>query len=489
MNDTELVLIDLSSIAHPIWHMSQAEPDANATSQRIVARVRALAEGHQYAAVCCDSGRSFRKDVAPSYKANRPESDATLHHQITLAREVLAGDGFPMWAVASFEADDLIASAVVQTLATADLSALIVSADKDLLQLVGPRVRAMSTATGTVLDEAGVVEKFGVKPEQMRDYLCLVGDASDNIKGAKGIGPKTAADLLQKFGTLEGIYEAAKHGLDGIKPACVTALREFAPFLPVTRQLVTLRSDVPIPFAEIAAERVPKDTQAFIEEMGADDMDTTTEEVTTPADGAPQEPAATPVPPSVTALAPREVEVLGPASSEWQLQLDPRSIDAARMLAKDMHASRLFSSYGTPQGVLATIMLGRELGLPAMASLRQIHIIEGKQALSASLMVALILKSGMAEYFEPMEFDEKHATWETKRKGARTPVRLTHTIEMAIQAGLVKDKSGWLRNPIDMLNSRAPSRLARLVYPDVIGGLYTPDELHEIRDVQQQQVA
>ena len=103
----EVVLIDLSSIAHPIWHMSQSEPDPNHTSTAIVARVRALATGNPHVAICCDSGRSFRHDLAPTYKANRPESEAPLHHQITLAVEQLEADGFPVWAVKGFEADDV----------------------------------------------------------------------------------------------------------------------------------------------------------------------------------------------------------------------------------------------------------------------------------------------------------------------------------------------------------------------------------------------
>jgi hypothetical protein len=140
--------------------------------------------------------------------------------------------------------------------------------------------------------------------------------------------------------------------------------------------------------------------------------------------------------------------------------------------------------------VLSTVMVGRELGLPAMASLRSVHNIEGKHCLSASLMVALVLRSGMAEYFEPISFSDKEATYETKRKGARNPVRLTHTIEMGIQAW-PKEKtdwekrfaaSGWGRNPTDLLVARATARLARMVYPDLLAGLYTPEELAEVRE-------
>jgi len=178
-----------------------------------------------------------------------------------------------------------------------------------------------------------------------------------------------------------------------------------------------------------------------------------------------------------------EPEVLAPAPAEWERQLDPRSMRDAQKLAVDMHQSRMFSGYGSPQAVLSTVMVGRELGLPAMASLRGIHNIEGKHSLSAALMVALVLKSGLAEYFEPVSFSETEATFETHRKGARNPVRLTHTIEMAQTAGLVKDKSGWLKNPTDMLCARAQARLARMVYPDLLAGLYTPEELADAREV------
>src|SRR5689334_9525267 len=110
--DARLILIDLSSIAYPLWHLGASEPDPNWTSTQVVKRVRELASGQPHVAICADSGRSFRRDVDPTYKANRPETDATRQHQIDLAIETLKGDGFPVWQVKGFEADDLIASAV-----------------------------------------------------------------------------------------------------------------------------------------------------------------------------------------------------------------------------------------------------------------------------------------------------------------------------------------------------------------------------------------
>lgn len=504
-NENELVLIDLSSIAYPLWHMSQAEPDPNHTSTQIVARVRAIATNRPHAAICCDMGRSFRREQVSTYKANRPEHDAALQHQIELARAQLLADGFPVWGVKGFEADDVIASAVGQILATPELSALVVSADKDLLQLVGPRVRQMKPADGTIFDGAAVEAKFGVKPGQIRDYLTLVGDASDNIKGVPGVGPKKAAALLQKFGSLDAVYAELHAGRStGLPPALIQALRDFEPHLATTRMLVTLRMDVEIPFLEINNERQPKDVETFSDFVDEDPFVAPAPPAVSAAPAAaptaagvetePAAPEASPAPvaagpvavPSApsqpgTAMVVHGTESTAVAPPDWERSLDPRSMRDAQLLAKHMYDSRMFSAYGSPQAVLATIMVGRELGLPAMASLRNIHNIEGKHALSAALMVALVIKSGLAEYFEPVEFDHLKATFVTKRRGGRKEIFLTHTIEHAVAAQLVKKDSNWQKIPTEMLMARAQSRLARLVYPDLLAGLYTPDELEEAR--------
>lgn len=476
------MLVDLSSIAHPIWHTNQADPDPDGTATKIVARVRALAGQHPMAAICCDAGRSFRKDLDPQYKANRPQAEAPLHHQIDLAKDQLRADGFPVWAAKGFEADDVIASATAAALAMPDLDVLIVSADKDLLQLVGPRVRAMSSTDGSIRDTEAVVAKFGVRPDQMRDFLTLVGDASDNIKGAQGIGPKRAAELLGKFGTLEAIYEVL--GPDPTKtmlpPAIAKSLSDFSPHMADVRALITLRADVEIPFEEIAAERVPKEAESFgmEEQMPA---------VETPAEAPAPVVAPSPEPVNgngnghapVTALAVHEPDVLAPTPVEWERQLEPRSIREAIEMSKHMFQSRLFSAYGTPQGVLATILAGRELGMQAMASLRGFDIIDGRPTFKADLIRALVLKSGKAKFFRCTARSAAAATFATQR-GDDPPIDLTYTIEEGKQAwGKTEDgwaKSGWGKNPADMLVARAGAKLARLVYPDIVHGLYSPEE-------------
>ena len=500
-NVNEIVLIDLSSIAHPIWHMSGSDPDPNKTSQQVIARVRALTAGFPRAAICCDGGRSFRRDIAESYKANRPAAEAPLHHQIDLAKEQLANEGFPVWTVNGFEADDLIASAVfaVQLGQPVDTPPiLIVSADKDLLQLLGPGVRAKSVRDGSIVDAEGVGRRFGVLPSQMRDYLTLVGDSSDNVKGAPGIGEKNAAALLARFGSLDALYERLDErggAAIGLKPAQSLTLREFksSGAFETTRKLITLRTDVPLPIDEIFQPRVQREEPEPM--LFADDEPEPQEPQAAPLGADVAQPGSQPAQittqaaPSL-ALATRDHDssVIVPVAVEWERALDPRNMRDAQVLAENMFKSHMFSAYGSPQAVLSTIMVGRELGVPAMSSLRTIHNIEGKHSLSAALMVAIVLKSGLADYFDPIEFDETKAVFETKRRGARNPVKLTHTIEMGRQAWpktksdweQAFDKSGWGRNPTDMVVARAQSRLARMVYPDLLAGLYTPEELAEI---------
>lgn len=486
-----ICLIDLSSIAYPIWFTSQSEPDVNHASTQIVARVRSLAEGFPHVAVCLDSGRSFRHDLTATYKANRAEHDVRLMHQIKLATDALDGDGFPLWSAPGFEADDLIATATARALATEGLNVQIVSADKDLLQLVGDRVVVRHAVKGHMVDAAGVKEKFGVEPSQMLDYLTMVGDASDNITGAKNIGPKTAANLLTSFLALDRIYDALSQSVDvkkiGLTPSVAQSLRDFYPQMKLTRQLITLRTDAPLPFEQIAIERTPKAVADFAASLSEDTDDMPTEQQTddqlsiqAPTTGPTLVERSDPATQALQISDHPTSLMAGPV--QWERALEPRTMGDARVLAKDLYQSAMFSAYGSPQAVLTTILVGRELGLPAMASLRSIHNIKGRHALSAAFMVGLVLKSGFAEYFEPLSFGPEEATFETHRKGARNPVRLTHTIDMARTAGLLKDDSNWLKVPTDMLVARAQSRLARLVYADILAGLYSIEELAELRE-------
>ena len=380
----KVLLVDLSSIAHPIWHMSQAEPDPDHTSQRTAAAVRSIAAEYPHTAICCDSKSSFRKELDATYKANRPPSEAPLHHQIDLAREALEADGFPVWCVEGFEGDDLIASAAKkltektwalnpdspQDSKLADFghgnSVLIASADKDLLALVTEHVEVLNTRNLMTIGRTEVNEKLGIDPCQMTDYLTLVGDASDNIQGARGIGPKTAKEWLNTYGNLEDVYRALDDGnadAGMVKPAQRESLKELRPRLDTVRALVRMRTDVPLAVAAVFQPRVPKVADQFLEDQFLEEDDPAAL-LPPPPDIPPRTPAP-PAPPAPPAAAVAIVEQ--PAPAEWERSLEPRSMDDACVLAKRLHESRMFSAYGSPQAVLSTLMLGRELGLPAMA--------------------------------------------------------------------------------------------------------------------------
>lgn len=461
----QVILVDLSSIAYPAWHTHGGDPNPDAVSQYVVGRVLALSSGAPNVAICVDASRSFRKDIDASYKANRPEREAALTHQIGKAIDALRADGFPIWKADGFEADDVIATATQQAV-EAGHTVIIVTADKDLMQLVCDPVRVKSVRDGAMFDEAAVVAKYGVTPSQMRDFLSLCGDSSDNVKGADRVGDKTAQALLAKYGSLADVFAALDRHATDFKPALATSLREFQPRSVTVQQLITLRTDAPIVFADIFRERV---VVPFAPEV---DMEIEGQDVSESAAVAPSAPT--------TALVAR-VEDATPAPAEWERQLEPRSMRDAKLLATDVFNSKLFTSaYGTPQAVLSTVLAGRELGLQAMASLRAIHIVEGKPTLSADLIRALVIRSGLAKTFRCTERTAERATFVTQR-GDDPEMSLTVTIDEARQAwGKSKDawdKSGWGKNPADMLVARAGAKLARLVYPDVVHGIYAPEEM------------
>ena len=161
------------------------------------------------------------------------------------------------------------------------------------------------------------------------------------------------------------------------------------------------------------------------------------------------------------------------------LAIVPKTFDEVQSMATVLAQSDLLplALRKKPADVAMTIMTGHELGLSPMASIRMIHIIEGKPSLSADAMVAIVLSSGLAEYFRPVHSDDKKCTYETVRRGDGTVQQVTWTIEMAKAAGLYPTKDNWRLHTRQMLAARAKSELARAVYPDVMAGCFDPDEI------------
>ncbi|MCX7788076.1 MAG: DNA polymerase I [Spirochaetes bacterium] len=208
-----------------------------------------------YFAIVLDSRiPTFRHTLYPEYKATRQKTPEDLHAQVPVIEELATCLGIPILRFDGVEADDLMAT-LAKLCRQEGRPCYIISGDKDLLQLVNDPVRILKPEKGDFLelDREGVYRHWSVYPEQIVDYLSLVGDASDNVPGAKGIGEKTAVALLSQFGSLEGIYR----NLDALPPSQRQKLIEAREAVELSKRLVTLKDDVPVHSDVIEAFRLP----------------------------------------------------------------------------------------------------------------------------------------------------------------------------------------------------------------------------------------
>jgi DNA polymerase-1 len=203
------------------------------------------------------AGKTFRDELYADYKANRPPMPPELSGQIDLSRQVVKAFGLPILCVDGFEADDVIAT-VARQAAAAGLRVVICSSDKDLMQLCDDRIAILDTMKNKLLGPAEVREKFGVPPERVGDVLALTGDSVDNVPGVPGIGPKTAADLVGKFGSLDELLSRVGE-VKGKKGEAIAAHRKE---IEISRQLVALRENVPLPVELTDLKRVEGDRDA-----------------------------------------------------------------------------------------------------------------------------------------------------------------------------------------------------------------------------------
>jgi DNA polymerase-1 len=184
-------------------------------------------------------GKTFRNDMYPEYKANRPPMPDDLRSQIAPLHQIITAMGLPLLVVGGVEADDVIGTLSNQATALG-METVISTGDKDMAQLVNQHVRLINTMTNVEMDEAGVVEKFGVRPDQIIDYLALMGDKVDNIPGVEKCGPKTAVKWLTAYPTLKEVMANA----DQIKGKVGENLRSALTQLPLSFELATIKLDV-----------------------------------------------------------------------------------------------------------------------------------------------------------------------------------------------------------------------------------------------------
>ena len=187
-------------------------------------------------------GKTFRNDMYSEYKANRPAMPEDLRTQIAPLHEIIEAMGLPLLVIEGVEADDVIGTLANQA-SKLKMETVISTGDKDMAQLVTAHVRLINTMTNVEMDEAGVEEKFAVRPDQIIDYLALMGDKVDNIPGVDKCGPKTAAKWLAEHGTLKQVMANA----DNVKGKVGEHLRNALSHLPLSYELATIKLDVELP--------------------------------------------------------------------------------------------------------------------------------------------------------------------------------------------------------------------------------------------------
>jgi DNA polymerase-1 len=262
----KLILIDGSSYLYRAFHalppLTNAQGEPTGALFGVVNMLRAtLKAAPEYLAFVADApGPTFREEMYPQYKANRPSMPEDLRSQIEPMLRIVGALGFPILRVTGVEADDVIGTLAVQA-RDQGIDVVISTGDKDFAQLVDDRITLVNTMTNTTMDVDGVFAKFGVRPDQIVDYLTLTGDSVDNVPGVEKCGPKTAAKWLAEYGTLEALIASA----DKIGGKIGENLRTALPRLPLSKDLVTIRINTPLEVGPTDLHQRQSDNEALLE--------------------------------------------------------------------------------------------------------------------------------------------------------------------------------------------------------------------------------
>ncbi len=260
-----LLLVDGSSYLYRAFHAlpdlrNKAGEPTNAI-KGVLSMLHKLRKDHAADYIACvfdAKGKTFRDDLYPAYKEHRPPMPDDLRSQIEPLHEAIRAEGWPLVVIDGVEADDVIGT-LVRHAAQKGIRSIVSTGDKDMAQLVDDRVMLVNTMSLETLDEAGVAAKFGVPPERIIDYLTLIGDTVDNVPGVAKCGPKTAVKWLAEYGTLDNLMAHAGE----IKGVVGDNLRAALDWLPQARVLITIKTDVALPFDFDDLVLRPRDTDAL----------------------------------------------------------------------------------------------------------------------------------------------------------------------------------------------------------------------------------
>ncbi|MBT9591538.1 MAG: DNA polymerase I, partial [Thiobacillus sp.] len=256
-----LLLVDGSSYLYRAFHAlpdlrNPAGEPTNAI-KGVLSMLHKLRRDHAADYIACvfdAKGKTFRDDLYPEYKAHRPPMPDDLRSQIEPLHAAIRAEGWPLIVIDGVEADDVIGTLVVEA-AQQNIRSIVSTGDKDMAQLVNDHVTLVNTMSEETLDEAGVTTKFGVPPNRIIDYLTLVGDTVDNVPGVAKCGPKTAVKWLAEYDTLDNLVAHA----DAIKGVVGDNLRAVRDWLPQARALITIKTDVALPFDLESLTLQPRD--------------------------------------------------------------------------------------------------------------------------------------------------------------------------------------------------------------------------------------
>ena len=272
-----LVLVDGSSYLYRAFHafppLTNREGEPTGAMYGVVNMLKSLisqVEPSHIAVVFDAKGKTFRDELFEQYKSHRPPMPDELRSQIQPLHAIIKALGIPLISVEGVEADDVIGTLAVQA-AKEGKHVLISTGDKDMAQLVNDHIMLINTMNNTLLDREGVIEKYGIPPELVIDWLALQGDSSDNIPGVKGVGEKTALALLQGIGSIKTIYE----NLDKVAELSFRGAKTFAPKLLSEKEmadlsylLATIKTDVELDVTHDQLTTSPQDRDKLVELFG-----------------------------------------------------------------------------------------------------------------------------------------------------------------------------------------------------------------------------
>ena len=269
---SKLVLIDGNAILHRAFHAlppltTRSGEPINAVYGLISMLLRVISDlNPTHIAVCFDvKAPTFRHKIFKEYQSQRPPTHDDLSSQFEKAKRVIKTFGIPIYEKSGFEADDVIGTIAYSVQRTADSEVVIVTGDRDLLQLVNDKVKLympiLGLSAGKLMGIEETKEKIGVEPELIADFKALVGDPSDNYKGVAGIGPKTAINLLNKYGSVDGVYKNLKQIPQKIREKLIKDRKNAV----LSHKLATIVKNVPVKLDLESAGKWDVDSKKVLE--------------------------------------------------------------------------------------------------------------------------------------------------------------------------------------------------------------------------------